>query len=306
VGLSGGALPAVSVVIPFLDRAASLVRAVDSALAQQGVAVRVIAVDDGSTDGGGAALTARGDPRITLIRHPRNLGAAAARNSGIAAAGDGLVALLDSDDEFLPGKLAAQVRLLDSDRLDVVFGGFLLQRGARAVPVVLPDLDQAGWQASFLDGCFVSPGSTLLARGTALAAIGPYDAALRRFEDWDLLLRAAIAGVRFGAVAQPVALVAPARHPPPSAVEPALAALTARHAAAITAWRGRAARRRFLASLAIERAVARARAGDPAGAAAALPAALVSPARVGAFLGRQIMLRIPAFRRGSPPRTPSE
>jgi hypothetical protein len=80
----------------------------------------------------------------------------------------------------------------------------------------------------------------------------------------------------------------PARHPGPERLEPALAALAARHGEAIARVWGGAARRRFLASLAVERAVARWRAGQRLGGVAALAGAAIAPGRLLAFARRQM------------------
>src|SRR3954452_6386677 len=100
----------VSVVIPTYNRASLLPRAVDSALIQLGPEDELIVVDDGSTDGTEAALVPwRG--RIHYLRLPHG-GAGRARNAGWAVASGDLVAFLDSDDEWLPGKLTLQRALL--------------------------------------------------------------------------------------------------------------------------------------------------------------------------------------------------
>src|SRR3954471_10822259 len=100
----------VSVAIPTYNRASLLPRAVDSVLTQLGPEDELIVVDDGSTDGTGAALAPwRG--RIHYLRLPHG-GAGRARNAGWAVARGDLVAFLDSDDEWLPGKLTLQRALL--------------------------------------------------------------------------------------------------------------------------------------------------------------------------------------------------
>ena len=95
----------VTVVIPAYNRPAMVKRAVRSALDQRPrPPAEVIVVDDCSSDDTAAAASAAG---ATVIRHEANLGEAAARNTAIRAAGQEWIALLDSDDEFLPGHLAA-------------------------------------------------------------------------------------------------------------------------------------------------------------------------------------------------------
>lgn len=94
-----------SVVIPVLNRAEILPRALDSALAQARDDLEVIVVDDGSSDGTPAVVEAyqRRDPRVRLLRHPVNRGVCAARNTAIEAARGRWCVMLDSDFELLPG-----------------------------------------------------------------------------------------------------------------------------------------------------------------------------------------------------------
>ena len=108
----------VSVVIPTYNRAHLLQRALDSALEQTRDGDEVIVVDDGSTDGTPELLEEYAD-RIRVVRGER-AGGAAARNRGTRAARCDLVAFLDSDDEWFPGKLDMQREVLEKRR-DVLF-----------------------------------------------------------------------------------------------------------------------------------------------------------------------------------------
>jgi glycosyltransferase involved in cell wall biosynthesis len=108
----------VSVIIPTYNRANLIPRAVASALANVARGDEVIVVDDGSTDNTEEVLAPYCD-RIRLIRG-RHAGAGAARNLGIEAARGELVAFLDSDDEWLPNKLAVQ-KTAFAARPDVLF-----------------------------------------------------------------------------------------------------------------------------------------------------------------------------------------
>lgn len=102
---------AISVVIPAYNRAHMLEAAVASAWSQTPAPpAEVIVVDDGSADDTAAVAERLG---VKVIRHPRNLGLAAARNTGVEAAACDWVALLDSDDEWLPHHLAHLWELRD-------------------------------------------------------------------------------------------------------------------------------------------------------------------------------------------------
>lgn len=93
----------VSVVIPAYQRADLVGRSVRSALAQVPPPAEVLVVDDGSTDG---TAQAAADAGATVVALPHNQGEGAARNAGLDAAAHPWIALLDSDDEWLPGHLA--------------------------------------------------------------------------------------------------------------------------------------------------------------------------------------------------------
>ena len=153
------AAPLVTVVIPTWNRSADVVEAVTCALAQEGPSLEVVVVDDGSTDGTAEALAARfpGEPRLRVLRQA-NGGTARARNTGIDAARGRYTALLDSDDRWLPGHLAAQVETLERapDAALALGDAFYVDRQGRTLttyaarvkgrpPGSLDDMLRGGW-----------------------------------------------------------------------------------------------------------------------------------------------------------------
>jgi len=108
----------VSTVIPTYERAGTLRRAIDSARADLLPADEILVVDDGSSDGTEALVRSYPAP-VRYFRTPR-VGAGAARNAGVRAARGDLVAFLDSDDAWLPGKLALQRAVMERHP-DVLF-----------------------------------------------------------------------------------------------------------------------------------------------------------------------------------------
>lgn len=106
--------PLVSVIIPTYNRARILCEAVDSVLAQTHSSVEVIVVDDGSTDHTPASISKRyaNDARVVYVRK-ENGGVTTARNRGLQQARGEFIALLDSDDVWLPWKLEAQLACLE-------------------------------------------------------------------------------------------------------------------------------------------------------------------------------------------------
>jgi glycosyltransferase involved in cell wall biosynthesis len=188
VGEMMSAAPSVSVVIPTFERRQSVIEAVVSALAQTRGEVEVIVVDDGSTDGTDAAVSAI-DERVKVARRP-NGGPAAARNTGIRHARAPLLAFLDSDDRWHPRHLEEMLRLLDSYPGAVLActggatrGADSLKRSAGvtyAAPAVL------------LGGLLYT--SAVAVRRDAIEAVGGFDESLRVTEDADLWCRLSLEG----------------------------------------------------------------------------------------------------------------
>lgn len=115
----------VAIIVPTFNRAHSVGRAIDSALSQSYPAIRVIVVDDGSSDATLAALEAYiPDSRVTLVRHPENRGASAAKSTGLARLepGDTYFGILDSDDTLEPGAVATLVNAFGGGDYSMTFG----------------------------------------------------------------------------------------------------------------------------------------------------------------------------------------
>jgi glycosyltransferase involved in cell wall biosynthesis len=116
----------VSIVMPAYNAAATIVRSIESVLAQTHRALELVIVDDCSTDGTSAVIErfARADARIRPLRQPHNAGVAAARNAAIAAAYGDYVAFLDSDDWWHPRKLELQIGQMKSAGARVSYSAY--------------------------------------------------------------------------------------------------------------------------------------------------------------------------------------
>jgi glycosyltransferase involved in cell wall biosynthesis len=162
--------------------------AVRSVLAQRVDDLEVVVVDDGSDDGTRSVLDAlaREDGRVRAVCLDAAGGAPAARNAGIAASTGAYVAYCDDDDEWLPGKLEAQLAVLDADPRVVVVGcHHALGDGTEfRGPTELSAADLL-W-ANFLGGA-----SNVIVRRSATA---PFDEELATCQDWDHWLRCAETG----------------------------------------------------------------------------------------------------------------
>ena len=179
----------VSVVIPTFNRLVVVREAVASARAQGGVAVDITVVDDGSTDGTAAALEREFGDAIRILRSA-NRGVAAARNLGVAATSGELIAFLDSDDLWQPGKLAAQVAFFAQHPEAEICQTeeIWLRNGVRVNPRRHHRKPSGDIFERSLDLCIVSPSAVMLRRRTFQRA-GGFDEALPACEDYDLWLR---------------------------------------------------------------------------------------------------------------------
>lgn len=178
----------ISVVIPTYNRLALLSRCLDSVVQQSHAAVEVIVVDDGSTDGS-AEFIASQYPNVILIRQ-QNCGVSVARNRGIQQAKGDWIALLDSDDEWLPNKLARQHALIDSKPNAVLVHTeeIWIRNGIRVNAMKKHQKRGGEIYPHCLPLCCISPSSVIMRR-EALLDLGLFDESLPACEDYDLWLR---------------------------------------------------------------------------------------------------------------------
>lgn len=183
--------PDVSVIIPTRDRPSLLRRSMASAVAQEGVAVECIVVDDGSEVPVADVLAAELPPCIRVIRHDSPRGVPASRNAGIAAARGDWLAFLDDDDVWAPHKLRTQLAAARDRDAALAFAGALIVDG-HGRPLQASDPPPPGTDLSqVLLTKNVVPGgcSNLIARTTVIRAAGGFDTSFKTLEDWDLHLR---------------------------------------------------------------------------------------------------------------------
>ena len=182
----------VSVIIPAHNRAHCIETAILSALNQDWPALEVIVIDDASTDNTADIVKMIGDPRVILMQRQVNGGAAAARNDGIRAAKGRYIALLDSDDRFLESKIRKQAEALiaSKGRYRLSCTALTLELASENTIVDKYHLEPVSEFIFLFKGCDLSPGSTLMAEKSLFSEIGYFDTCLRRFEDWDWLIRA--------------------------------------------------------------------------------------------------------------------
>ena len=189
-----GSIPQVSVVIPTYNCDRYLPQAVESVLSQKRCDFELIIIDDGSTDNTQQVLR----PYRDFLRYvyQNNQGVCLARNHGIKLAQGEFIAFLDADDFFLPGKLAAQLAIFDSqESLGIVHSGWqrVNAEGKLIIDVTpwqsYPELNLETW----LKFKPVLP-SAMMFRRQWLERISGFDPQFRVAEDVDLVLRLALAG----------------------------------------------------------------------------------------------------------------
>jgi glycosyltransferase involved in cell wall biosynthesis len=178
----------ISVIIPVFNRVNLAGRALASVYTQSRPACEVIVVDDGSSDGTGEYVGKR-FPQARYIRQS-NQGVSAARNRGIAAARGDWLAFLDSDDEWLPQKLAAQCQMLQANpRYRMCHSNEIwVRRGRRANPMRKHAKSGGNIFQRCLPRCVISPSSVIVHR-SVMETVGGFDEALPVCEDYDLWLR---------------------------------------------------------------------------------------------------------------------
>jgi glycosyltransferase involved in cell wall biosynthesis len=178
----------ISVIIPTHNRAELLTRALASVFAQTFAPAEVIVVDDGSTDHTEEVVRDR-FPQASYFRQPQQ-GVSRARNLGIQQAQGEWLSFLDSDDEWLPHKLALQrhalqhkppCRLCHTDEI-------WIRRGKRVNPMKKHTKHGGAIFQHCLPRCVISPSSVMIHRAV-FERVGHFDESLPVCEDYDLWLR---------------------------------------------------------------------------------------------------------------------
>ena len=186
--------------MPAFNVAPYIGAAVESVQAQTCADWELLIVDDGSTDEtpGIARACAARDARVRLLQQP-NAGISAARNLAIREATGDLLAILDSDDLWEPGYLAAQLAIFERcPDVDIVTGnGWFLGGRRHGLPArPYPDTRPQPTLATILqdeESIFIMS----VVRRRVAEALGGFDESLPTNEDYDFWLRAALAGFRF-------------------------------------------------------------------------------------------------------------
>ncbi|MBU06236.1 MAG: hypothetical protein CL877_09855 [Dehalococcoidales bacterium] len=189
----------VSVVIATHNRASFIGKAIHSVLRQTAPDMEIIVVDDGSVDSTPRVLAQFGN-HISIIRQP-NQGRSAARNVGVRHASGDIIAFLDSDDIWLPNKLAQQCSMFAgrpevglvqtlSDVIDE--NGIQLHEKTRLRQKLYRRALKRGYTYEGMSEECIMFLSTVAVRRECWDRVGPMDTNMPAFEDWDWYLRVAL------------------------------------------------------------------------------------------------------------------
>jgi hypothetical protein len=178
----------ISVIIPTFNRAWTLKRAVDSALAQDYPHREIIVVDDGSTDGTRDLLAGYRDKIRVLVQE--NKGVSAARNLGIQESRGSFIALLDSDDAWETNKLSCQAGFFQSKPGAMICQTeeIWIRNGKRVNPKKKHKKPSGMIFEPSLKLCLVSP-SAVMIRKQLFGQKGMFNEGFPVCEDYDLWLR---------------------------------------------------------------------------------------------------------------------
>lgn len=207
--------PTISVIIPAYNAASSISRTLQSVLAQTYPnIIEIVVVDDGSQDET-AAIVREQFPQVILLQQV-NSGPGAARNTGVARSTGAYLAFLDSDDEWLPDKVAAQIEAFKQHPecdLQLACAQWVDMDGT-PLPVRdrnLPDfilMPPEQWLRSqfWLDTWVFPHTSGWLLKRALYDDVGGQDPTFPIAQDWQFLCRALLKGYRLGALTKPLFL----------------------------------------------------------------------------------------------------
>ena len=190
-------IPLVSVIIPTYGGGEYLKRCVDSVLAQSYPDVEIVVCDDNGVGTESQLHTAEvmsaytGNPRVKYVCHEHNINGSAARNTAFRHSKGEYIALLDDDDEFLPGNIEAQVKVLKALPADYALtycSGKDVYHGGKEVKVMRKTFTGQDLYAILMHRVVISS-SSLVIRRSCWETLGGFDETFCRHQDWEFTAR---------------------------------------------------------------------------------------------------------------------
>lgn len=203
-------MPLFTVVVPSYNRARMTAAAVLSVLAQTERDFECVVVDDGSTDGT-AELLARlpEDRRLRVLRQPANRGQHACRNLAVRESSSRWITFLDSDDLYLPERLAAFAEAAKAGRAGFLFSNAYVRRWGLIVGRLFDpgaELPEGRVPGHLAVGTLPYVTSNVALRREDFERFGPFREDMRILEDTELYARMLAGGVEVAAIREPLAV----------------------------------------------------------------------------------------------------
>ena len=189
--------PKISIILPTYSRRRILERTIASVFAQSEKNFELIVVDDCSTDDTAAYLTSLTDERIRVLRPPKNLGTAGARNLGLDAAKADIFALLDDDDVYLEHRLSAPLELFAREAEVVATLSSSIKFDRKRTQIVrMPELTlaPAAFEWALVCDLIGVEGTSITARRHIALDIGGFCQGMKWIDDREFLIRASRRG----------------------------------------------------------------------------------------------------------------
>lgn len=180
--------PLVSVVIPTYNRSKELARAIKSVLNQTYQNFEILVVDDGSEEDLRVICDSFNDQRIKFLRNDTHTNANVARNRGIKEAQGEYIAMLDSDDEYLPHHLNRRIEKIKEWDCDGIFGSAYIDNGEEQTLKLSRPLKKGELMINYLLSDGFAPTPSHFYKANAAKAV-LWDENLLRHQDFDFSIR---------------------------------------------------------------------------------------------------------------------
>lgn len=186
--------PIVSIIIPTYNRPRILFDTINNVLNQTLTNIKIIVIDDGSSEEMREIIQSFTDGRIHYIKTEENLGCTGARLLGIQSSEGDFIAFLDDDDEWLPEKLDIQLNLMEKEQSILSFTGKNIFINSNFQKYSFKN--SYLWMLNFYN--FVGTTSSIIISTDIIKSVRGFDVSLSQLQDYDLFLRIKSLGIFSG------------------------------------------------------------------------------------------------------------